>query len=531
MQNPVVALLLLGAGLCALGVVFYASLIALWLGSMAGVVGSFVIACTTLAGGGRWRPALVMPEHVEAGTAGLPRFRRNRPRGRDRAWPGYLASQWRYDLLAAWHRGRGIIVAGYRRIRGWGGYGEWAALRFLVQAVPFAGWSGVLVGTLAGGLLVTVVAAAVLVVAGIGWAAVIALLRGCDGMVRRIRRADAVCPHPECYYKQRLPDYRCPNCATVHRDIRPGLLGAVWRRCGCDTRLPTTVLRAARKLTALCERCGQPLHTGAAALTGISMPVFGAVSAGKTRLVHAGMVKLRDELAAAGAELEFDDEPSRQVFAEATRLVSGGGETAKTPAGRLPAAITARVRRGRRQALLSLFDAAGEFFVDRQENTELEFLDHARGLVFVVDPFSARWVRDQFGGAGDARVVAANPATRDPDDVYQVTVRRLKDYRVDLGRRALAVVVVKADLLQDLDWAGPLLSGRVREWLTTAGLENMVLSAERDFAEVRFFVASSLTGTRPGSALSPAEPFLWLMGRGGFPVSRGGSGRTVKEPV
>lgn len=169
--------------------------------------------------------------------------------------------------------------------------------------------------------------------------------------------------------------------------------------------------------------------------------------------------------------------------------------------------------------------------MDRQENTELEFLDHARGLVFVVDPFSARWVRDQFGGAGDARVVAANPATRDPDDVYQVTVRRLKDYRVDLGRRALAVVVVKADLLQDLDWAGPLLSGRVREWLTTAGLENMVLSAERDFAEVRFFVASSLTGTRPGSALSPAEPFLWLMGRGGFPVSRGGSGRTVKEPV
>ncbi|WP_249123978.1 TRAFAC clade GTPase domain-containing protein [Saccharopolyspora erythraea] len=529
-MHPVVALLLLGVGLCALGVAFYASLIALWLGSMAGVVLAFVIACTTLAGGGRWRPALVMPEHVEAGTAGLPRLRRNRPRGRDRAWPSYLASQWRYDWLGAWRCGRDIIGSGYRLIRGWGEFTTWPT-RFLLQAVPLAGWSGVLVGTLLGALLVAVVAGTVLVVAWIGWVAVIALLRGYDSVVRRIRRADAVCPHPECYYKQRLPDYRCPNCAAVHRDIRPGPLGAVWRRCGCGTRMPTTVLRAARKLTALCERCGQPLHTGAAALTGISMPVFGAVSAGKTRLVHAGMVKLRDELAAAGAELEFDDEPSRQVFAEATRLVSGGGETAKTPAGRLPAAITARVRRGRRQALLSLFDAAGEFFVDHQENTELEFLDHASGLVFVVDPFSVRWVRDQFGGAGDARVVAANPATRDPDEVYQVTVRRLKDYRVDLGRRALAVVVVKADLLQELDWAGPLLSGRVREWLTTAGLDNLVLAAERDFAEVRFFVASSLTGTTPGSALSPAEPFLWLMGRGGFPVSRGGSGRTVKEPV
>ncbi len=47
-----------------------------------------------------------------------------------------------------------------------------------------------------------------------------------------------------------------------------------------------------------------------------------------------------------------------------------------------------RIRRGRHHALVNLFDAAGEFFTDPEQHRELEFLDHAGGSVFVLDPFS-----------------------------------------------------------------------------------------------------------------------------------------------
>ncbi|GAA2806624.1 TRAFAC clade GTPase domain-containing protein [Saccharopolyspora taberi] len=528
-MHPVVLLVAVGMGCFAAFILLYVAFFAASLGSLAGIAWAFVMACMTLTGRTRWQPALVTPQHVVTGTAGLPRLRGDKPYGRDWAWPNYLVAQWRYDWLAVWTALRHTVSSGYQRILDWRVDFQNNAVRWAVLAVPFAAWTGVTAGLAIGTFIVTVVCGVALVIAWGGWGAVIGVLRAYDGTVRRIRKADAVCPHPQCYYKQNVPDYKCFNCGRVHRDIRPGLLGAVWRRCGCEARLPTTVLRAARKLTALCERCERPLRTGSAAVTGVALPVFGPVSAGKTRLVYAGLVKLRDELAAAGAALEFDDESGRQAFDDGTRLVTDGGNTAKTPAGQLPAAITARVRRKRREALVNLFDAAGEFFADREDNTELEFLDHARGLVFVVDPFSIPWVQDQLGGAKDPRVVAAQPASKAPEDVYQVTVRRLKDYQVALDRRALAIVVVKADLLGDLPWARQLLSGAVREWLNTAGLDNLVLAAQRDFAKTRFFVTSSVTGIRPGSALSPAEPFLWLIRRGGFSIPRGRNSRSVEE--
>lgn len=524
-MHPFVAMLALALGLVAVGIVVQICFLLLWLGTAAGVVVAFWIACAVLAGRGFVRPIVVAPRDVVAGTAGLPRLRRNRARERDWAWPGYPAAQWRHDWYAAWRTGRICVVEGYRRILRWKERFEHPATRAICTAVPLAGWTGVAAGMFGGSIAVAAAGTSALAVLWAGWGALIGALRAYDHGIRRIRKADAVCPH--CYYKQHFPDYRC-GCGTVHRDIRPGLLGAMWRRCGCGRRLPTTVLRAAHLLTAQCERCAQPLRAGSAAVTEITVPVFGPVSAGKTRLVRTGLVRLRDELSAGGAELSFDDESSSQAFEDGVRLLSDGANTAKTPAGRLPAAITARLRSGRREALLNLFDAAGEFYADRADNAALEFLDHAGGLVFVLDPFSIPWVQDRLG-AQHPRLAAAQPAARPPEEVYQVTVRRLQDYRVDLGRRALAVVVVKADLLHGLSWAEPLLSGSAREWLSGAGQDNLLLSAERDFAATSFLAVSSVRGVRPGDALSPAAPLRWLLDQGGFPFARNDPALPAKE--
>ncbi len=234
--------------------------------------------------------------------------------------------------------------------------------------------------------------------------------------------------------------------------------------------------------------------------------------------------------------LDFVDEASRQAFLHGEQLITSGGDTAKTPAGQLPPAITVRFTRGgtakaRGQALVHLFDAAGEFFLDRDDNSELEFLDHAGGLVFVVDPFAIGWVRDQLGGALESRLAEAHPASGDPEQVYHVTARRLRDYGVETERRALAITVVKADLLTDLPWAADLCAGAVRDWLNTAGLDNLVLAAERDFAEVRYFVVSSVTGIRPGHRLTPAAPFRWLLGLGGFALGRAEKASREEKPT
>ncbi|MGP4020981.1 TRAFAC clade GTPase domain-containing protein [Saccharopolyspora sp. 5N708] len=479
---------------------------------------AFVAACLVLAGRGSPAAVLVTPNDVAGGTAGL-REQRG-PFARDWAWPSYLAAQWRRDLLGAWRTGLGFIVRGWR----WGlNYGYASRFRWVSIGLTVLVWSGVSLGAMLGAVQVVVLGAIALGLGWLGWGVLVGCLRGYDHVVRRLRKASGSCP--VCYHVMAVPAYRCSGCQVVHHDIRPGVLGAMSRICGCGAKLPTTVLRASRRLEALCQRCDLPLRGDSGAVTDIRVPVFGPVSAGKTRLVHAGLVALRDRAAAEGVVLDFVDDASRQAFAHGEQLITSGGDTAKTPAGQPPPAITARFTRGgsakaRGQALVHLFDAAGEYYSDRDDNSELEFLDHAGGLVFVVDPFAIGWVRDQLGGSLESLLAQAHPASGDPDQVYQVTARRLRDYGVQTNRRALAITVVKADLLTDLPWAADLCAGAVRDWLETAGLDNLVRGAERDFGEVRYFVVSSVTGIRPGQRLTPAAPFRWLLGRGGFALGR-----------
>ncbi|MGQ0778064.1 MAG: TRAFAC clade GTPase domain-containing protein [Pseudonocardiales bacterium] len=457
---------------------------------LGGVLVGFAVPLLTLAGYQPWRPRTITAADVESGNSNLPKLRRDSPFGRDPAWPSYLVAQSRVDLKEMWSRTN-------RTLKGWElfGPGVWVASATML-----------------------VVCGSALLVAYGGWLLVVGALRGGDYLVRRVRRATGSCPVD--YFVSSLPAFPCDgdSCDRVHRDIRPGRLGAVWRRCICGAVLPTTVLRAAHRLQASCPSCKAPLRKGAAVVRDIRLPVFGPVSAGKTRLVYAGLLAMRDQAAAAGASVDFVDDESRQAFEHGVQIVSTGSATAKTPAGQLPMAITAQVTVARRKALLHLFDAAGEFYIDRGDNSELRFLDHAHGLVFVVDPFSIRWVQDGLGGLGPVILARANAALDDPEQVYHVTAGRLQDYGVRTKGQRLAIAVVKADLLVDLPPARELQPDRVREWLWDAGLDNLVLAAERDFAEVRYFLVASVSGARKGDPLSPAGPFFWLMARAGQPL-------------
>ncbi|MEU4249048.1 hypothetical protein AB0F15_16720 [Amycolatopsis sp. NPDC026612] len=480
--------------------------------------------------GRRTPPETVTPDRVTAGATRLRRPRGNSPFARDRAWPAYFSAQAHADLGQVWRSDATLLSDGWRWIgdvfrRSWPG-------RAAVAFVLAPGWLAVSAGALAATAVIVGVGVALLFVLWALWAVPTGLLRTADQLVRRARGASGSCP--ACYHVTQLPVFACPGCGEIHRDVRPGRLGGLWRRCGCGHVLPTSVVRAARKIPPRCPRCLELLRDGAALVTDVRLPVFGPVSAGKTRLVYTGLLAVRDRVAADGGEIEFVDEDSRQTFDNAVSLLGAGGDTVKTPAGELPPAVTVRYTAGRRRALLHLFDAAGEFYADRDDNTELEFLDHAQGLVFVVDPFSLPWVRDQLDG-GSSVLAEANPAAEAPEYVYHLTAKRLQDYRVDTRRQRLAVTVVKADLLAGLPPADDLTPDRVRAWLERAGLDNLVLAAERDFREVRYFLVASLADLRAGDPRSPAAPLAWLSAGAGLrlwadPADASPRGEPDKEP-
>jgi hypothetical protein len=450
-----------------------------------------------------WHPQTITPQ-----TSNLPKPRGDSPFGRDPAWPSYLVGQSRVDLGQMWYRTVGTLRPGWHKCRDIVSGRLNPLARALTAIGVYPTYVVGSIGTLLAACAILLISGSVLLVILAGWLLVAGVLRGGDYLVRRLRGASGSCQ--SCYHVSSPPVFPCAQCGEIHRDIRPGLLGAVWRRCICGALLPTTVFRAAAALQASCPNCLAPWREGAAVHREIRLPVFGPASAGKTRLVCAGLLDLRNQAVAAGASVEFTDQQSKQAFDQGAEIVHRGDDTTKTPAGQLPTPITMQITMARRKALLHVFDAAGEFYIDRAHNSDLSFLDYAHGLVFVVDPFSIPWVQNQLGQVMPA---LANPAVDDPEQVYHVTAGRMRDYGVRTPKQRLAIAVVKADLLVDLPPAQDLRPHQVREWLQRAGLDNLVLAAERDFAEVRYFLVASVHDTRLSNPMSAANPFAWLIAR------------------
>lgn len=501
--------------LCLLALTYVAVPLAL-VGLVGGLVAGLGVAAAatvlTLVGK-RHKVRIITPDDVVAGAIGG-RKRIGLPR-RDRAWPTYFAAQARRDVTAAigwtaelvgrvWEVGASATVSAAAGTEGW----LLAAWPLLLP--PLALLLATSLGAMIGAAMVAAVFAGATAAAWAVGVPVAFALRGVDRAWQRTFRAAGSCPKPGCYAVSPLPAFRCPNnaCQELHRDIRPSRLGVLWRRCGCGQRMPTTVLRSTR-LRAVCPMCTSALPPGAAVATDIRIPVFGATMAGKTRFIMAGLAGLARLGSSDGIRVSAVDPDSKRALATYTDIIPRQAATAKT-AGVLPAAVTVRLKVGRRRALVHLFDAAGELFVDRERNANLAYLDQARTLVFVLDPFSIPEVRARLAGFGAE--LLATTASHDPEDSYHVTVQRLRSFGVATRRMRLAFVLSKADLLL----AGPVTDGLpaassgVRPWLHQVGLDNLLQAAERDFAQVRYFLVSAMNA-EPWQEASAVAPLRWLL--------------------
>jgi hypothetical protein len=480
-------------------------LIALVILAGVGILLGVVLSALSLLVGLALRPNLVTPSdyrdaRIKARPVGTGQF------APDSAWPFYPLRQVRADLarIEADRRAR------YRKLWNW-------PFKPLIWILFLPVSAAALICLLVAGLT-TVVLATLFVI--ITWtcaaataalfAVTVMLLRGIESSWRTVMRTEASCPRPQCYHVTPWPAYRCPGCSKLHRDIRPGGLGLFARRCECGRLLPTMVLRAAWRLEAVCQRCGEPLRVGSAALRDVRIPIFGDTSAGKTRFLYAGLDSLIDTTSRAHLPFGFPDEESQNQATTALDLIRSGQDTVKTSLT-LPTALTCRIGSGGRSALVHLFDAAGEHYRGGQLHDSLGFLDHGHGLVYVLDPFSLGSVRDRMTGQNAVAIRLAHAAAGDPETAYGEVVSRLRDSGVEAAAQRLAIVVSKADLLSAGGLELPAESAAIADWLMEAGVHNLVLSARRDFAEARYFAVASLAAAQTTRSRDPGAPLRWLL--------------------
>jgi hypothetical protein len=497
------------------GPVLIALLIPVALGTLLGLVLSVISVVVGLVR----EPSLIGPrayqaERVKASPVGTGQF------APDPAWPLYPLRQVRADLA----RIESDLWARYRRLWHWPAAIVWFVLLPVAVAASICLLATGLTMLALAGIFAIITWACSAVVTAL-FAAGLVLLRAAEHSWRTRMHAEASCPR--CYHITPRPAYRCPGCSELHRDIRPGRLGLLFRRCECGHLVPTMVLRAAWRLEAVCQRCEEPLRAGAAALRDVRIPIFGDTSAGKTRFLYAGLDSLIDFTSRAHIPLGFPDEESEDQATVALDLIRSGQDTVKTSLG-LPIALTCRIGSGVSSTLVHLFDAAGEHYRGAEGHDSLGFLDHGQGLVYVLDPFSIGSVRDRVAGQNALAGRLANAAAGDPETTYGEVVSRLRDSGVQADAQRLAIVVSKADLLSAGGLEVPADSDAIADWLTETGVHNLVLSARRDFAEARYFLVASLAAARADRSRDPGAPLRWLLQSRGVRLTDAGESPAAK---
>lgn len=382
----------------------------------------------------------------------------------------------------------------------------WLFVPYPMLVLPF------LFGAFAVALVCNLVYLAVVyVVLGISWLGfglTVGALRGVEAAWLRLHDTSASCP--SCFYVSKRPAYRCSRCAALHRDIRPGRLGVLERRCQCDELMPTMVLRAAWSRQAACQRCGEPLRKGAAALRDVRVAIFGDVSAGKTRLLYASLDSITAWAAARQIALGYPDDGSRRLADTALATIRASRDTTKTDVA-LPRTVTFRLGTGSNATLVHLFDAAGELYRDRDRYEDVGFLENSHGLIFVVDPFSLAAVRSRVTGDRTVARHLDDADGEDPELAYNQVVGQLRDMGVKAGAQRLAIVVSKADLLEQSSFEFPTESAAIADWLRENGLHNVVRAADNEFAEVRYFVVASGPAEKATPATDAGAPLRGLL--------------------
>lgn len=452
---------------------------------------------------------------------------RRQPDDRSRPEPAFLAYPLRQIWIDLWQIVRDALAdtrdgarSAYRWVRrtvdtsinGWSTIAIVAVILLPTTAALVLGAAaGVLAGLAA--YVGLVLATAVLMLAlGVLWALGWLALGAVEGVLRIWRRIRQSCPYAGCYRRIALPAYECPRCGQRHRRVAPNEYGLLRHDCRCGAGLPTAIVLGRHRMTAHCPHCDRPLPQRIGRVPVVTVPVVGGPAAGKTTFLCLAVSALHTRLVAAGAAVGFAEPAQERLFAEGRQRLSAGRVLDKT-VQRMPDGTMLDVGiGGRSDRILYLFDPAGESYAAADGVEAQGYLDHAEGLIIVVDPLAldavVRHLSQAERDAIDAAVGPGSTAQAEPEGVVGRLFDLLRSRSGAQKLRRIAVVVSKTDALIATT-IGRNLGGdaSIRAWLEEVGWGNNLRLLEQNAGEVSYF----------GSALNLADdryrhPLQWLAG-------------------
>lgn len=489
----------------------FAWVLVFWIATFAaglafGIVTGFVLPPKVLRGKAEEKPEIATPDAVVAG-----KVLGEAPKGQakyfgwDRAWPVYHPHQAKRDADAVLAQSKRTVKDTFRWLFDQNPMPAWVA----VLLPPFVGFAiGVWASTVVWYIVMILLGGVVYVIQQIG----VLGYRWFDRLTRRRRKATLRCVR--CYRVTIAPSYRCSNtaCTTIHHDVRPGPLGIVRRRCGCDTKIPATVGGAARRLVTVCPFCLHDVPKGSGTRRVLPVPVIGSVGAGKTQFLSSGVVELKSRVESLSGSLTPISPAAESFLRSASDVMETGQRVAKTAWDDRPEGYPLILSLEGRELEVQLMDAAGENFVDWERAQGLGYIDTADVLLFIFDPLALPKVTEQLRIANKSDIVPI--AQGDPEDSYASVVDRLRAEDVSLGSKRLAIVLTKLDVLQTLPGLGsldPSESTSIKSWLRSNGADGFIRRVDQDFKRVQYFAVDSY-GTRDGfHALHPVRVLDWAL--------------------
>ena len=378
-----------------------------------------------------------------------------------------------------------------------------------VAGVPTAGFFGAVWVSIGIWLVVMLLVGGITYLVQVVW---VTTYRWIEKGERKRRKASLKCP--TCYEVTETPSYRCngPGCATMHRDISPGPLGMIQRRCNCGQALPTTVGRAAKTLEAFCPYCNNAMTEGAGTRRTIQIPVIGTSNAGKTRMFVAGTAAAEAHLVAHGGAIEPLTQRATEFIEVARDTMNTMQNTWQTPNSNRPEGLPFKLTVGERVVELQMMDVSGEAFKSMDNTQSLAYMDSSEVLVLVIDPLAFGAVNE---GARRMRINRKVEITdRDQEDAYATVVDRLRSENVNLRRKSLAVVLTKYDMLSTLRAGYGLTPGDstgIRQWLNNSDEDGFVRRIEDDFDKVEYFVVDSMGQLDAANPCSPVRVLQWVL--------------------
>lgn len=347
-------------------------------------------------------------------------------------------------------------------------------------------------------------------------------------------------PCPKCKQKFLIPTYICPKCNREHTKLTPGRYGLFKRQCLCGMKLPSTFINNRGKLPAKCPNCGTMLN--GTENVPICVPVVGGRSAGKTAYITAFSYQFIEKVAPR-KDMQIKhysretEELYRQICSDyesgTTRMTQEENDVNRESAKAFNFMVSHRKFSPDR--LITIYDVAGESFVNGMENEVQLQYSYAQGVIFMLDPLTIPTVKNRAEGVEDD-IDVRSVGTLDVDLILDAFLRKLRDVMgrsaSDISSLPIAVVISKGDMKVLEPYIGDevveaymnanrtddgsyddALDAVVRKFLMENGLASFVSNIGMNFKNNRYFVCSSIGHTRERGHYNPKgvlEPMEWI---------------------